>query len=42
MLSIPDQVQQLEVAKDITHKHILLAEKIGDKHEDIARLLKRD
>lgn len=42
MLGIFDQSQRLEVAEDVAHQQVLLAEKIGCKHENMARLLKRD
>ena len=42
MLGIPDLAHRLEVAEDVPHQQVLLAEIIGSKHETMARLLKRD
>lgn len=42
MLGIPDQSQRLEIAKDVAHQQVLLGEKVGCEHENMARLLKRD
>ncbi len=42
MLGIPNSLQQLEIAKDIAHQQILVAEKIGCEYKNMARLLKRD
>lgn len=42
MLSVPDQSQRLEVAEDVAHQHVLLAEKMGYENQNMTRLSKRD
>ena len=42
MLRIPDDAQRLEVAEDVAHQHVLLAEKMGYEHLNMTALLKRD
>ena len=42
MLSIPNLVYQLEIAKDVTYKQMLLLENIDNKHKTIARFLKKN
>lgn len=41
-MGILDQTQQAEVAKNITHQHALLAEKMGYGYQNMSVLLKRD
>lgn len=40
LLTILDELQQLEVAEDIIYPQVLLAEKIGSKHKNMIMLLK--
>ena len=42
MLGIPDLAHRLEVAEDVTHQQVLLAEIIGSKYKTIVRLLNKD
>ena len=42
MLGISDPTHRLEVAENIAHKQMLLAEIIGSKLETMGRLLKKD
>lgn len=42
MLGIPDLACQLEIAKNVIHQQMLLAEIISFKHKTIARLFKKD
>lgn len=42
ILGILNDLQQLKIAKEITHHQILSAKKIGYKYKDIDKLLKRD
>lgn len=38
MMSIPDQTQRAEVAEDVVHQHVFLAEKIGTGHQNMTPL----
>lgn len=42
MLKIPDDKQQQKTAKNIAHQQVLSAKKMGYKHKNMSRLLKRD
>lgn len=42
MMSILDQTQRIEVAEDVAHLHVLLAEKMGYEHQNMTAVLKRD
>ena len=42
ILTIPNELQRLEVAKNVAYQQVLLAEKIGGKHENMTMLLKQD
>ena len=42
MLGTLDPAHQLEIAKDVVHQQVLLAEIIDSKHKTMAKLLKKD
>lgn len=42
MLGISDHSQRLKVAEGVVHQQVLLAEKMGCKHQNMAWLLRRD
>lgn len=42
MLEILYNLQQLKIAKEILYQQVLLAEKMGYKYKDMAKLFKQD
>lgn len=42
MLGIPNDEQQLKIAKHIAHQQVLSTERMGCKYKDMAKMMKQD